>query len=78
MYSPPVSFLFSAFSCALLSAKLVHLANYATTIPPTSFLLYLPTFFLPDFIAICIARLFLRPVRSVLSLIGVVLATLVM
>ncbi|KAK7394032.1 hypothetical protein QQX98_013187 [Neonectria punicea] len=76
MYSP-VCFLFSAFSVSVLCSKLVHLVTYASTIPATAFIVYLPTFFLADFLAICFLRVLLRPVNRWFFLIFPVVGCLI-
>ncbi|KAI5458206.1 alkaline-phosphatase-like protein [Mariannaea sp. PMI_226] len=67
MYLPSVSFVFSVLFVSVVSAKLAHLFILVFTVPLHEFFLYLPTFLLPDFIAICLGRIILRPVRSWLT-----------
>ncbi|KAH8680353.1 alkaline-phosphatase-like protein [Ilyonectria robusta] len=77
MSSLPVCFLFSAFFVSVVLSKFVHLCTYVSTIPTGAFLLYLPTFFIADFLVICIARLFLRPVKGLPSLVGAVIGSFI-
>lgn len=77
MSSLPVCFLFSAFFVSVVLSKFVHLCTYVSTIPTGAFLLYLPTFFITDFLVICIARLFLRPVKGLPSLVGAVIGSFI-
>ncbi|EGY19516.1 sulfatase domain-containing protein [Verticillium dahliae VdLs.17] len=60
MHLPVVSLLFAALCTSLFLTKLILLLIHAPTIPVASALFYLPTFFLPDFLVICVARLALR------------------
>lgn len=67
------SFPFAIFVISILSTKFLHLYLHANSIPVFSFLLYLPSFFVPDVIFISIIRILLRRERSILSTIGYVL-----
>ncbi|KAM5344176.1 hypothetical protein ACJ41O_012713 [Fusarium nematophilum] len=72
-----VSFVFGAFFVSVISSKLVHLYNHVATVPLEAFILYLPTFFLFDFLAICIARLLLSQSKSPWAWAGCTLGTLI-
>ncbi|KAH7176881.1 alkaline-phosphatase-like protein, partial [Dactylonectria macrodidyma] len=77
MFSLPVTFSFSAFFVSVICSKVFHLVAYASTIPTSAFFLYLPTFFIPDFLAICLARILLRQVKGWPSLIGALIGTFI-
>ena len=62
-----VSFLFSIFVVSLLSTKLLTLGSHFTSISLLSFILYLPTFFLLDVLAICVVRLCFRREKGILQ-----------
>lgn len=68
MSSVIAPFAFSTFYVSVLSAKLLHLWIFSSTVHFLALLLFLPTFFVTDFVAICIARLLLRPPRGFLTL----------
>ncbi|KAG7134615.1 hypothetical protein HYQ45_007422 [Verticillium longisporum] len=76
MHLPVVSLLFAALCTSLFLTKLILLLIHAPTIPVASALFYLPTFFLPDFLVICVARLALRREKGRLSLIACVVGSL--
>ncbi|KAM6505657.1 hypothetical protein FSOLCH5_013832 [Fusarium solani] len=71
-----VSFVFGVFFVSVISSKLLHLWTHFSTVPTSAFILYLPTFFLFDLIAICIARLLLCQGRSPLAWVGCILGSL--
>lgn len=71
-----VSFVFGVFFVSVISSKLLHLWTHFSTVPTSAFILYLPTFFLFDLIAICIARLLLSQGRGPLAWVGCVLGSL--
>ncbi|KAH6877067.1 alkaline-phosphatase-like protein [Thelonectria olida] len=77
MYLPSVSLIFSVFFVSVVSAKVVHLFLLASTVPVKDFLLYFPSFFLPDFLAICIGRIVLRPVRSWFTFLCAIIGVLI-
>ncbi|KAM0324872.1 hypothetical protein ACHAQA_007838 [Verticillium albo-atrum] len=70
MHLPVVSLLFAALCTSLLFSKLILLLIHAPTIPVASALFFLPTFFLADFLVVCVARLLLRREKGRLSLIA--------
>ncbi|KAF5022192.1 hypothetical protein F66182_5779 [Fusarium sp. NRRL 66182] len=59
-----VSFVFGVFFVSLLGSKLLHLWTHFLTVPTSAFILYLPTFFLSDLLAVCIARLLLNQSKT--------------
>lgn len=69
----PIPFLFSSFTVAILASKTVHLVAHFPTVPLSAFILYLPTFFFFDVLAIFVLRLLLQTARGGFFLIGVVL-----
>lgn len=77
MYLPSVSLIFGVFFVSVVSAKVVHLFILASTVPVLDFLLYLPSFFLPDFFVVCIGRIVLRPVRSWFTFLCAIIGVLI-
>ncbi|KAF4470969.1 hypothetical protein FALBO_2110 [Fusarium albosuccineum] len=71
-----VSFVFGVFFVSVIASKLLHLWTHFSTVPTSAFILYLPTFFLFDLIAICIARLLLAQTRTPLAWVGCVVGSL--
>ena len=70
-----LSFLFGAYCLSLLATKFILLAIHAPTVPAGDFLLFFPTFFVPDLLAIGGARLLLRTGKSWLSVAGAIIGT---
>ncbi|KAF4974193.1 hypothetical protein FZEAL_8871 [Fusarium zealandicum] len=65
-----VSFLFALFFVSVVSAKLLHLYIHVHSIAAIDFVVYLPTFFFQDVFLVCLARLLLRRERTIISLVG--------
>ncbi|KAH6689840.1 alkaline-phosphatase-like protein [Plectosphaerella plurivora] len=65
-----LSFLFGAFCVALISTKITILTINAPTVPVSEFLFFLPTFFLPDVVAICVMRLLLRASKGYVAIVA--------
>ncbi|KPI36814.1 uncharacterized protein AB675_11756 [Cyphellophora attinorum] len=63
------SFLYSVLVVSSLTSKVVHLSSHRSSLPILLFVLYLPTFFLPDAVIIIGGRLLLssRPNASLIS-----------
>ncbi|KAK7430701.1 hypothetical protein QQZ08_002745 [Neonectria magnoliae] len=76
MFASFVPFCFSVIVVSLALSKLVHLYIHGDAIPAAAFVLYLPSFFLPDALVICSARLALRRERSWLAFPACVLGCL--
>ncbi|KAH6987092.1 alkaline-phosphatase-like protein [Ilyonectria destructans] len=62
-----VPYCFSVIVVSLAFTKLVHLYIHAATVPAASFIVYLPSFLLPDALVIFTARLVFRRERGWLS-----------
>lgn len=62
-----VPYCFSVIVVSLALTKLVHLYIHAATVSAASFILYLPSFLLPDALVIFTARLVFRRERGWLS-----------
>ncbi|KAF4975747.1 hypothetical protein FZEAL_7524 [Fusarium zealandicum] len=71
-----VSFPFGLFFVSVLASKLLHLYTHFSTVPTGAFILYLPTFFLFDFVAVCIARLLFSQSKSYFAWAGCVIGSL--
>ncbi|KAF4965725.1 hypothetical protein FSARC_6508 [Fusarium sarcochroum] len=71
-----VSFVFGVYFVSVLGSKLLHLWTHFFTVPTSAFILYLPTFFLFDILAICLARLLLSQSKTPWAWIGCFLGTL--
>jgi hypothetical protein len=71
-----VSYVFGVFFVSILGSKLLHLWTHFFTVPTTAFILYLPTFFLFDLLAICLARLLLSQSRTPWAWIGSLLGSI--
>jgi hypothetical protein len=65
-----LSFLFGAFCVALIATKITILTIHAPTVPLGEFLFFLPTFFLPDVVAICFMRLMLRAAKGYVAIVA--------
>ncbi|CAJ0542597.1 Ff.00g001580.m01.CDS01 [Fusarium sp. VM40] len=72
-----VSYVFGVFFVSILGSKLLHLWTHFFTVPLTAFILYLPTFFLFDLLAICIGRLLLSQSRTPWAWIGSLFGSIV-
>jgi hypothetical protein len=59
-----VSYVFGICFVSIVASKAVHLWAHFFTIPASSFVLYLPTFFIFDFLAICLVRLLLTQSKA--------------
>ncbi|TVY62087.1 hypothetical protein Focb16_v014196 [Fusarium oxysporum f. sp. cubense] len=70
------SFPFAFFFVSLVFAKLLHLYIHLRSITAIDFIVYLPTFFLQDVFLACLARLLLRPRRTIPSFVGYILASI--
>ncbi|KAL7755925.1 hypothetical protein ACKLNR_014452 [Fusarium oxysporum f. sp. zingiberi] len=70
------SFLFAFFFVSLVFAKLLHLYIHLQSITAIDFIVYLPTFFLQDVFLACLARLLLRPRRTIPSFVGYILTSI--
>ncbi|EXM20544.1 hypothetical protein RAB80_010303 [Fusarium oxysporum f. sp. vasinfectum] len=70
------SFLFAFFFVSLVFAQLLHLYIHLQSITAIDFIVYLPTFFLQDVFLACLARLLLRPRRTIPSFVGYILASI--
>ncbi|EXA34329.1 hypothetical protein FOQG_15294 [Fusarium oxysporum f. sp. raphani 54005] len=70
------SFLFAFFFVSLVFAKLLHLYIHLQSITAIDFIVYLPTFLLQDVFLACLARLLLRPRRTIRSFVGYILASI--
>ena len=57
------SLLYSVLVTAALASKIIHLSSHRQSLPILLFVLYLPTFLLPDFALAVVSRLLL-PSRS--------------
>lgn len=53
------SFVFAIFVVSLVTSKGIRLLTHAFAVPTLAFIVYLPTFFFFDFLAICVCRLLL-------------------
>ncbi|EWG48824.1 hypothetical protein FVEG_08486 [Fusarium verticillioides 7600] len=71
-----VSYVFGVFFVSVIASKLLHLWTHFFTVPAAAFFLYLPTFFLFDLLAICIARLFLSQSKTPWAWIGCLFGTI--
>ncbi|KAF4992690.1 hypothetical protein FGRMN_7003 [Fusarium graminum] len=71
-----VSYVFGLFFVSILGSKLLHLWTHFFTVPVSAFILYLPTFFLFDILAICVARILLSQSRTPWAWIGSLFGTL--
>ncbi|KAI9795216.1 MAG: hypothetical protein M1833_007298 [Piccolia ochrophora] len=60
---PERSFFFSLLVVSLLTAKSLHVFSHLRTTAVFLFLLYFPTFFLPDLFVVCMSRLLFRHSR---------------
>lgn len=69
----PAPWLFSSFTLAVLASKSTHLYAHFETVPLGAFLLYLPTFYILDILAILALRLLLQTSRGGLYYIPVVI-----
>lgn len=72
-----VSLVFSTFFVTVGAVKFCHLFAYFNKVPVWAFLVFLPTFFVPDFLAICLLRALLRPVRGWFTIITAIIGTLI-
>ena len=77
---PTRPFFFSLFVVSVLAAKLLHLVQHGHSLGLLHFLIYLPTFFIPDVLVCAILRLVLygygtKP--SALSITGMLLGSFV-
>ncbi|ENH71377.1 hypothetical protein FOC1_g10006237 [Fusarium oxysporum f. sp. cubense race 1] len=70
------SLLFAFFFVSLVFAKLLHLYIHLQSITAIDFIVYLPTFFLQDVFLACLARLLLRPGRTIPSFVSYILASI--
>lgn len=59
-----VSYIFGICFVSIVASKVLHLWAHFFTIPASSFVLYLPTFFIFDFIAVCLVRLLLTQSKA--------------
>ncbi|KPM45363.1 hypothetical protein AK830_g1177 [Neonectria ditissima] len=67
MFATFVPFSFSVAFVSLTFTKLVHLSIHAKTVPPASFVLFLPSLLLSDVFVICLLRLALRQKKGVIA-----------
>lgn len=68
---PTRPFFLSLFAVAVLAAKLLHLVQHGRSVGILQFLLYLPTFFIPDILVIALMRLVLHGYGSKLTALSV-------
>jgi hypothetical protein len=59
-----VSYIFGICFVSIVASKALHLWAHFFTIPASSFILYFPTFFIFDFIAICLVRVLLTQSKA--------------
>lgn len=59
-FRPTRPFLFSLFAVSILASKLLHLFQHASSIGFLRFIIYFPTFFIPDVLAGTVHRLLLH------------------
>ncbi|KAK0387249.1 hypothetical protein NLU13_5562 [Sarocladium strictum] len=59
-----IPYVFGIYFVSIIASKLLHLFTHLFTVPLPAFLLYLPTFFIFDFLAICIVRLLLTQSKT--------------
>ncbi|VUC29325.1 unnamed protein product [Clonostachys rosea] len=74
---PLAPLIFTSFCSSLIFTKLITLGTHFHAVPFLAFVFYLPTFFLLDFIAICLLRFLLNPVRGWFSLFGFIVGILI-
>ncbi|EWZ78169.1 hypothetical protein FOXG_12475 [Fusarium oxysporum f. sp. lycopersici 4287] len=67
MFATFVPFCYSIIFVSLTLTKLVHLAIHFKTVPPSAFILFLPSLFFPDVLFLCVSRLALRQQKGVFS-----------
>ena len=57
---PPRPFLFALFAVSILASKLLHLYQHGASIGFLRFVLYFPTFFIPDVLVAIVHRILLH------------------
>jgi hypothetical protein len=60
----PLHYVFGVCFVSIIASKVLHLWAHFFSVPVLSFILYLPTFLLLDFVALCIARLLLTQSKA--------------
>ncbi|KAL1957585.1 hypothetical protein VTO42DRAFT_5696 [Malbranchea cinnamomea] len=60
-FRPTRPFLFSLFTVSIIASKLLHLFQHGASISFLHFILYFPTFFVPDGLVVIVHRLLLHP-----------------
>ena len=64
-WPPDRSYFYTLLVVSQLSAKLLHLGSHVPAVPVFLFLLYLPTFLLPDAVVVLVSRVVFQRWRGV-------------
>jgi hypothetical protein len=70
-------FLLSLIIVSSVAAKIIHLLQHIRTLPRSSFFLYLPTFFLLDFLVVVVAWALLQKTLGIGNVVGLAIVALV-